>query len=147
MLDQEINSQQGKSLEIEQIDSILTMILELELLRPVQERLNQEEIIAMSATIFKKSYARDKFEMIVEQVQRMENSSDLLEIIQNSMESHLPISRSAQEPSELKIVQERYEDVMELGLYSRICAKMQGGSKAGISCGTSGDKMNEILRE
>ena len=110
MLEQEANSQQGGSLGIEKIDLVLTAILGLETPR----RLNPHQIIAISAAIFKKSYTGDKYQMIIEEVRRLENHSDLQEIIQNCRRSHSTISRTTQEPHPLVVSEEKYEDIMEI---------------------------------
>ena len=53
LLEQEIDSQQ---LGVEKIDLILTEILDLERLRLLLQRLNQDQIVAILAGIFKKRY-------------------------------------------------------------------------------------------
>ena len=79
ILGQEINSQQENLLKLEQIDLILTTIIDLERLRPLDHQLSLDEVLAILITIIKKSYTGDRFQMILEEVQRLENDPNLKE--------------------------------------------------------------------
>ena len=88
ILDQEISIHQWNGLKIEQIDLILTKFLHLESLRPIDQRLSLYEMMEILAEVFKKPYTEDRFQNIVEEVQRLENDPNLKEFIQNDMTSH-----------------------------------------------------------
>ena len=95
LLEQEINWQEVSSLGVEEIDLILTAILDLERLRLLLQRLNQDQIVAMLTAIFKKCYTGDRFKMIIEEVRRLENNPDNQKITLNSIKSHSNMSRAA----------------------------------------------------
>ena len=66
-------------MKLEQIDLILTTIIDLERLRPLDHQLSLDEVLAILITIVKKSYTGDRFQMILEEVQRLENDPNLKE--------------------------------------------------------------------
>ena len=134
MLDQEINSQQGNGLGVEQYDLILTEILTLEGLRPPHQRLNLEEIIAMLATIFKKSYTGDKYQMIIEQVRTLENDSNLKENIRKGMNTNSNTYKDHQETYQPEVLEAKCEDVMEVEI-SRL---------SGTDFGSHTDKVRSV---
>ena len=114
MLDQEMSSQQRNGLEVDQYDLILTEILTLERLRPADQRLSLDQIFHMLASIFKKTYAGDKFEMIMVDVRELENDSNLKKTIQKGMESNSDLYKETQEPYQPEVLEEKYEDIMEV---------------------------------
>lgn len=71
MLQQVINSEQGNYLKIEQIDQILTTIINLESRRLVAERLSLAEILCIFSNILAKSSTGDQFQTILVEIQRL----------------------------------------------------------------------------
>ena len=116
MQDQEINSGQQNSLKREEHELILMLIITLESLRPIDQRLNLDEIIAMSAAIFSKNYTGDKLFMIIEQVRRLENDSNLKKNIQSGKNSDSAITKHTQQPYQRMVKEAKCEDIMKMEL-------------------------------
>ena len=113
MLNQEIDSQEEKSLKIDKIGLILNEILYLESSKPPEERLTSVEIIAMTAALLKKEYTEDRLKMILEETQRLAKSSSLKKLIQGDMKGTSTLSSTPKDHYEPEVSLVNYEDIME----------------------------------
>ena len=113
MIEQEANSQQEDGLEIDKIELILTEILDLERLRPMDQRLNQDEIIAFTATIFNKNYTEGRIQMTLEEASRLESDLNLKKIIQDNMKEHSTLYRAGKKLYRSKVVETSSKDISE----------------------------------
>ena len=113
MLNQEIDRKEEKSLKIDKIDLILKEILDLERLKPTEERLSSDEIIAMTAPIFRKDYAGDRLEMILVEARRLESNSSLKKAMQGDMKGSPTLSSSLKEHYVPEVSKASYEDIIE----------------------------------
>ena len=139
MQDQEINSGQQNSLKREEHELILTVIINLESLRPIDQRLNLDEIIAMSAAIFSKNYTGDKLYMIIEEVRRLENDSNLKKNIQSGKNSDSAITKHTQQPYQLVVKEAKCEDIMEMELKNLYQTTLKGHTDRVNSVAVSAD--------
>ena len=114
MLDLETNSHQGNSLRMDQIDLILSKFIELELLKPVEQRLTLREVSAIFSTVLTNKYTGDRYQMIVEAIQTLENDPNLKKSMENDMEISAEIYKDVEEPYEPVILEAKCEDVLEL---------------------------------
>ena len=112
MVEQEIISNQETPLEIEQLDLILIEILNLEQLKAIQNRLTQDEIIEFSTNILKASFPGDRFQMIIDEVNKLVSTYSLKENIQYFSKSQSTFN-AFQDIWQPAITEESYEDMIE----------------------------------